>query len=278
MVVATACFSAMHATVRFAAEGLHPFEVAFFRNLFGLLVIAPVLAARGLGPLRTRRIGLHLVRAGLNVVAMLAFFTALTISPLAQVQSLGFTAPLFATALAALALGERVGASRWVAVVAGFAGALLIVRPGIQAVDAGALLALGSAAVWGGVLLIIKRLAATDSAFTITGYMVLLMTPLSLVPAIPVWVWPDAVQLGWLLACGLLGTVAQMLMTQSLRLADASAVLPLDFLKVVWGALIGLALFGELIDGWTWVGAAVIFVGATYLTLSERGGSAGDRG
>ena len=115
MVVATACFSAMHATVRFAAEGLHPFEVAFFRNLFGLLVIVPVLAARGLAPLRTGRFGLHLLRAGLNVVAMLAFFTALTIAPLAEVQSLGFTAPLFATALAALALGERVGASRWVA-------------------------------------------------------------------------------------------------------------------------------------------------------------------
>ncbi len=271
MVVATACFSAMHATVRFAAEGLHPFEVAFFRNLFGLLVIVPVLAARGLAPLRTERFGLHLLRAGLNVVAMLAFFTALTIAPLAEVQSLGFTAPLFAAALAALALGERVGASRWVAVLAGFAGALLIVRPGVQSVDAGAALALGSAAVWGGVLLIIKRLAATDSAFTITGYMVLLMTPLSLLPAIPVWIWPDARQLGWLVACGMLGTVAQMLMTQSLRLADASAVLPLDFLKVVWGALIGLYLFGELIDGWTWVGAAVIFAGATYLTLGERG-------
>jgi len=229
-----------------------------------------VLMVRGLGPLRTARLGLHVFRAVINVVAMLAFFTALTLSPLAEVQSLGFTAPLFATALAAVALGERLGASRLVAVLAGFAGALLIVRPGFQSVDAGAVLALGSAAVWGVALLVIKRLSATDSAFTITGWMVLLMTPLSLLPAIPVWVWPDSRQLGWLVACGLLGTVAQMLMTQALRLADASAVLPLDFLKVVWGSIIGFYVFGEVIDAWTWFGAAVIFAGATHLTAGER--------
>ena len=129
---------------------------------------------------------------------------------------------------------------------------------------------LGSAAVWGVALLLIKRLSATDSAFTITSYMVLLMTPLSLLPALTVWEWPSPTQLGWLIACGLLGTVAQMLMTQAMRMADASAVLPLDFLKVVWGSIIGYFLFAELIDGWTWIGAAVIFAGATVLTLGER--------
>ncbi|MDX1529206.1 MAG: DMT family transporter, partial [Gammaproteobacteria bacterium] len=105
---------------------------------------------------------------------------------------------------------------------------------------------------------------------TITAYMVILMTPMSLVAAVPFWVWPNLPQLGWLAACGITGTVAQFLMAQAFRSADTSVVLPLDFMKVVWGAIIAWLWFGELVGVWTWVGAVIIFIGATYIAFRER--------
>ncbi len=270
MLASTVFFATMHACVRFVSAEVHPFEVTFFRNLFGFFALLPWLIIQGLEPLRTRRIGLHFARAGTNVIAMLMFFTALSMTPMVQVQALAFTAPLFTTVLAALFLKEVVKIRRWLATLAGFIGALIIIRPGIQPIDAGALLTLASAAVWAVTMIIIKQLSRTDSAFTITAYMVILMTPMSLVAAVPVWTWPNLNQLGWLAACGVTGTVAQFLMAQAFRSADTSVVLPLDFMKVVWGALIAWLWFGELVGIWTWVGAVIIFIGATYIAFRER--------
>jgi drug/metabolite transporter (DMT)-like permease len=136
--------------------------------------------------------------------------------------------------------------------------------------DTGSLLTIASAAVWGFTLIIIKVLSRTDSAVTITAYMVLLMSPLSLVPALFYWTWPDPEGWFWLVVCGISGTAAQLLMAQSFRVADATVVLPFDFTKIVWGALIGYLVFGEVVDVWTWIGAAVIFAGVTYITYRER--------
>jgi drug/metabolite transporter (DMT)-like permease len=270
MAAAAVMFAIMHGSVRWVSAEIHPFEVAFFRNFFGFLVLIPWFATQGLGPLRTKRFGLHMLRASSNVVAMVMFFMALSMTPLAVVQALGFTAPLFATVLAILILGEKVRLRRWTALIAGVIGALVIVRPGIQPLDAGSLLTLGSAAVWGLTLIMIKVLSRTDSAVTITAYMVLLMTPLSLVPALFYWTWPGPEAWFWLAFCGVTGTLAQLLMTQSFRVADATVVMPFDFTKIVWGALIGYLVFGEVVDVWTWVGAAVIFAGVTYITYRER--------
>ncbi len=270
MAAAAACYAILHGSVRYISEEIHPFEITFFRNLFGFIVLLPWFVVHGLRPLRTRRIGLHLLRASSNVVAMLMFFMALSMTPLAQVQALGFTAPLFATVLAVFILGERVRLRRWTALIAGFIGALIIVRPGIQPIDTGSLLTVASAAVWAFTLITIKILSRTDSAVTITAYMVILMSPLSLLPALFYWTWPDPAMWFWLVVCGVSGTVAQLLMAQSFRVAEASVVLPFDFTKIVWGALIGYLAFGEVVDIWTWVGAAVIFSGITYITYRER--------
>lgn len=270
MAAAAACYAILHGSVRFVSEELHPFEITFFRNLFGLFVLLPWFVKYGLEPLRTQHFGLHLLRATSNVVAMLAFFLALSMTPLALVQALGFTAPLFTTVLAVFILKERVRLRRWSAVIVGFVGALIIIRPGIQPLDLGAVLTIFSAAVWGFTLIVIKVLSRTDSAVTITAYMVLLMSPLSLVPALFYWTWPTWEAWCWLLVCGISGTAAQLLMAQSFRVAEATAVLPFDFTKIVWGALIGYLAFGEVVDGWTWVGAGVIFAGVTYITYRER--------
>jgi drug/metabolite transporter (DMT)-like permease len=271
MLVSTIFFASMHACVRFVSAEIHPFEVTFFRNLFGFVTLIPWFVIQGLEPLRTRRFGLHFARAGTNVVAMLMFFMALSMTPMVQVQALAFTAPLFTTVLAALILKEDVRIRRWMAALVGFIGALIIIRPGIQPIDTGALLTVVSAAVWAFTMIIIKQLSRTDSAFTITAYMVILMTPMSLVAAVPVWDWPNLEQLGWLAACGITGTAAQFLMAQAFRSADASVVLPLDFMKVVWGALIAWLWFGEVVGLWTWIGAVIIFAGASYIAFRERG-------
>jgi drug/metabolite transporter (DMT)-like permease len=277
MAAAAACYAILHGSVRFVSSEIHPFEITFFRNLFGFVVLLPWFVVHGLKPLRTRRIGLHLVRATSNVAAMLMFFMALSMTPLAQVQALGFTAPLFTTVLAIFILGERVRLRRWMALMAGFVGALIIIRPGFQPIDTGSLLTVGSAAIWGFTLVTIKILSRTDSAVTITAYMVLLMSPLSLLPALFYWTWPGPGAWFWLVVCGVSGTAAQLLMAQSFRVAEATVVLPFDFTKIIWGALIGYLAFGESVDIWTWAGAAVIFSGVTYITYRERNLAAPER-
>ena len=269
MVASTVGFAAMHAAVRHVSADLHPFEVAFFRNFFGLAAIAPWFLRLGLRPLRTRRFGLHLTRALINVAAMMMFFTAVALTPMAQLQALGFTAPLFATVLAMIILGERVRLRRWSALIIGFFGAMVIIRPGIADVALGSILVLASSATWAFALIAIKILTRTDSSVTITAYMVLLMTPLSLIPASFFWHWPDAGQWVWLFAIGVVGTLSQMAMAQSFRFAEATAVLPFDFSKLIWGTLIGYFVFSEVPDIWTWIGGIIIFAGATYIAYRE---------
>lgn len=279
MVLSTICFAAMHGGVRYLSLELHqhPFEIAFFRNLFGLLALAPWFMRQGLRPLRTQRFGLHMARALVNVVAMLLFFMGLYLTPIAKVQALGFTAPLFASLLAVLFLGERVLLWRWSALIVGFIGAFIIVRPGMQDVDLGSVLVLSSAAIWSVAIIIIKKLSRTDSSVTITAYMVLLMSPLSLVAALFVWQWPNGEQLLWLAFVGVTGTLAQLAMAQALRVADATAVLPLDFLKLVWGAGIGYLAFREIPDAGIWIGGLTVFAAATYIVYRENQAKAMER-
>jgi drug/metabolite transporter (DMT)-like permease len=279
MIAATVGFAAMHGGVRYLSleQGQHPFEIAFFRNLFGMLALAPWFLRRGFQPLRTQRLGLHTLRALINVVAMLLFFTGLSLTPIVQVQALGFTAPLFASLLAVVFLGERMGLPRWSALIVGFAGALIIIGPGTGPVDVGSILVLASAATWSFAIIIIKTLSRTDSSVTITAYMVLLMTPLSLLPAVFVWQWPDPHQLAWLVFIGVSGTLAQLAMAQALHLADTTTVMPLDFMKLIWGAMIGYLLFSEVPSASVWVGGGVILAAATYIAYREsRGRKPGD--
>jgi drug/metabolite transporter (DMT)-like permease len=269
MFVATIAFASMHAAIRSLSGELHPFEIAFFRNAFGMLVIAPWFARHGLALLKTQRLGLHGVRAVLNVVAMLCFFYALSITPLSHVAALAFTAPIFATILAIFVLGEVVRIRRWAAILFGFAGTFVAIRPGFAEVGLGSILLLFQAVAWGGALIAIKVLSRTDSSVTIAAYMVTLMMPMSLVPAVFFWQTPSLAQLAWLAAIGVLGTVGQLLMTQALKEAEATLVMPLDFFKLLWAAILGYWVFGEVPGLYTWIGGAMIFASATYIAARE---------
>jgi drug/metabolite transporter (DMT)-like permease len=260
----------MHTMIRHLADdGMHPFVIGFFRTFFGVPVVAFLLWKYGWGILRTDQIKVHGIRSVGHVVAMMMFFTGLTMTPLATANALAFTAPLFAAVLAVVILGEVFRWQRWVALLFGFAGALAIIRPGFVEVDTGPMIILASSGIWGTILIVIKTLGRRDATPTIVTYMVLFMTPLALIPALFVWEWPTWEQLGILLVMGLMGTVAHLTLTQALRVGEAAVVMPMDFFKLIWATLLGYLIFSELPDVYTWIGGVMIFASATYLALRE---------
>lgn len=270
MTLSTLGFSAMHAAVRYLSAELPPIQIAFFRNFFGLIVFMPLMLRYGIKFLHTERFPLHFLRASLNAVAMFAFFTALSLTPLARVNALAFTAPLFAAVLGVLLLGERFRLRRWTAIVLGFVGMLVILRPGMAAVDLGSWLVLFSASVWGLTMIVIRILGRTESSLTTTGYMNILLSVLSLGPALYVWETPHGTAWLWLLVIGVLGTGAQLALAESLKLAETTVIMPFDFLKLVWAAAFGYFLFAETPDAFTWGGAAIIFTSSLYIAWRER--------
>ena len=270
MLLSTLCFASMHACVRYLSADLHPFEIAFFRNLFGVVVLMPLILRSGGAVFHTTQFHWHSLRAAFNVVAMLVFFYGLSITPLATVQALSFSAPLFATLLAVVLLRERVRLRRCVAIVVGFIGVLIVLRPGVQPLQLGALLVLCSASIWALTMIIIKRLSDVDSPLTITVYVTIYLTVLSFPFALYYWVWPQGVQWLWLLFAGLTGTLGQWCVAKAFASTETTIVLPIDFAKILWGAALGWWFFAEQVSLYTWVGAVVIFSGATYVAYREH--------
>ncbi len=269
LLCATILFSSMHALIRHVGEAQHPFEMAFFRNLFGFIVLAPFFVRYGFVILKTNRLGLHALRGGVHVGSMLLFFTAVTVAPLATVAAMTFTAPLFVTVGAVLLLGEKIHFRRIGALLIGFAGVIIVLRPGSGDLELGALLALGSSLIWACALLMIKLLSRTESSITLTAYMALFLTPLSAIPAAFVWQWPSLEELGWLALMGTIGTGGHLCLAQAFREADTTTVLPLDFLRLIWASLLGYFLFGQVPEIFVWIGGTVIFSSTIYLAYRE---------
>lgn len=270
MCLSTIAFAFMHTLVRHISAELPVFQIAFFRNLFGLIVLLPLIVRSNFELFRSNRIGLHALRGVINIGAMLMFFMALSMTPLAKVTALSFTAPIFMAVLSVLVLGERFRFHRWLAIVFGFIGMMIILRPGLVALDTGALLVLGSAGLWAVAMLLIKVLSRTDSSVTIVAWMGIFLCLFSIGPALWVWQPVNGTQIVWLMLVGLFGTIAQVTLSQSLKETDPTAVMPFDFLKLVWTALLGVWFFAEIPDLYTWIGAAVIFGSGMYIARRER--------
>jgi len=271
MAVYAALMAGMHGGVRMASEsGVHAFEIAFFRNLFAILVLIPWFWRLGLAPLKTKRLGLLITRGALNTLCMLAFFTALTIGNLAEVAALSFTAPIYATIIGMLFFHEVVGLRRWSAILVGFLGVLIIIRPGFESLGLSQVLVLASSFGWAICMVMIKELSRTESAVTISLYMTLVMAPLSLVPALFHWTWPTPEQWLILLAVGGLGGAGQMALTHSLRLAATHVVTPLDFLRLVFVSILGYFLFDQVPDIFVWLGGSMIFTSVAFIAYREH--------
>ncbi|HEY1137918.1 MAG TPA: DMT family transporter [Xanthomonadaceae bacterium] len=269
MFCSTVFFGLMVIAIRLASETLHTFEIAFFRNFFGLVAALPLLLRHGPDLLKTTQLPRYGVRCLIGVVSMMAGFWAIGHLPLAQAVALSYSTPIFVTIAAVLFLHEQVRARRWIAVGLGFVGMLVIVRPGSASFSAGTLVALVAAVLSGVVSIQIKQLSQVDPADRIVFLTTLIWVPMSLLPALTVWEWPQGITWLWVVSAGAMGTAGHMLWTRALKLGDVSALTPISFTQLPIVALAGWLLFQEPVDRWTAIGAAIIFVANAYIAHRE---------
>ncbi|MBT3400267.1 MAG: DMT family transporter [Rhodospirillaceae bacterium] len=269
MLGGSACLAANHALVRDVADEVGSFETSALRFLWAVPLTIPWLLRNRGRVLHTRRHGMHFLAAVITVVSTILLFSGLALMPLAFVISLTFTAPLFATLMAIFMFGERVRIARWAAIFVGFAGVLIILRPGVVPVEAAAILPLGYAFVYALWFLLMKRLGSTESTVTITVYQTLWSALLLTLIALPEWQLPswDA---AWRSAgMGVLGTTAIFLVARAFDLADASLIAPFDYIRLPMIALIAFIAFGEIPDIFTIIGVTVI-IGATLYSARQQ--------
>lgn len=269
MLASTLSFGLMVVAIRLASAHLSTVEIAFFRNLFGLLFLLPMLLRPGQPLPRTAQLPRYLLRTAIGLVSMLAGFWAIGHLPLSQAIALSYSTPLFVTLAAAFWLGENVRLRRWMAVLCGFAGVLIILRPGAATFSAGTLIALLAAVTSALVAIQIKQLARVDAANTVVFYTYAFWVPMSLLPALFAWTWPHGIDWLWLLATGLFGTLGQLLWTRALRIGEVSALTPISFTQLPLVTVFGWWLFAEAPDRWTVLGSLIILGANAYIAHRE---------
>jgi len=263
-------FALLNVFTLIPAQHLNPFVMAFMRYLFGTLFLVPIVLRLGARrTMRTHRLPLHLFRGCIHAGGMFLWFIGLPLTTLASITALGFTGPIFVTIGAALFLGEDVRLRRWIAVAVGFAGAMIIIRPGIGDLGLGAIVILISTPIFSASNLISKALARTESAPTIVVWQNLTISLAAFPVALWFWQTPQWTDLLWFVAAGLCGTLGHMCQQNGYQLADITLLQPIGFLSLLWNALLGFFLFSQHPDVWTFVGAGVIFGSAMYISHRE---------
>jgi len=269
MVLAGVSLTLMAVVIRHLAPKFSVLEMIFLRSVVSLLLILPWAIRQGAFRLRTGRPFLHLFRNLVHYSGNIAWFTGITLIPLADVQALQFTEPLFLIVMAALVLREDVGFNRWAAVVVGFLGALLIIRPGVVEISVGAVAVLVAAFFYASSQAATKMLSRTDHPNAILFYMAVIFIPVSAVPAAFVWTTPEWADIPAIVLLGVFGYLAHALLIRSFAAADASFVIPFEFIRLPVAAGFGYVLYREAPDPWTWAGAVVIFAATWYTTQAE---------
>ena len=262
-------FSVMAIAVRELTRTLGSFEILFLRSVVSLAIMVAILPYCGLQVLRTQRFGLHVARNVLHFGGQYAWVYAISLLPLATVFAIEFTMPVWTAVLAMLILGERLNRGRVVMLALGLAGILIILKPGIEPVSPSALVMLAGAFAYASVMIATKRLAQGDSAFAILFYMAVIQLPLGLVPALSEWVTPGLADVPWIVAVGATGMIAHFCLARAFRIADASLVVPIDFLRLPLIAGVGALLYNEPLEISVLLGAAVIFAGTYYSIRRE---------
>jgi drug/metabolite transporter (DMT)-like permease len=261
---------------REATRTLHVFQIMEMRSVIGFVLLWPLLhASGGLAAMRTDRIRRHIARNTVHYAAQFGWFLALTMIPIAQVVAIEFTMPIWTALLAVAFLGERLGAARIAAVALGLVGVAVIVRPGIDHVDPGQLIALAAAVGFAISIILVKSLTSTESVVSIIFWMLVVQSVIGIVPAAMVWRTPTAQVWPWIGVIALCGTYSHYCMTQALRHADATMIVPMDFLRVPLTAVAGWLVYSERIDLFTVVGAALVLL-ANLLNLRRPSGAAKD--
>ncbi len=268
--LAMALFAILAAASRKAAlMGMHPLQVVFLRNLSATLFLMPMLMWRGRELLRSNALHLYGVRVGISIFSMTAWFYALALIPVAEVTAISFLAPLFGTIGAILFLGEKVRIRRITALVVGFVGAMIMLRPGSEPIGLGQACAIFNAISTGIITVLLKQLSSEDDSGKIVFLTTILMLPPTLIPALFVWETPGIEYLPVILTIGFTAVLGHYCLMRGFASTEASLVMTFDFSRLPFAVAIGWLAFGEIIDIWTWVGAAVIFASAIYITRRE---------
>lgn len=270
MLFSAAFYAATYATVRFLSkEGFETFQIVFFRSILGVLFLTPWLIKVGLRAMVTDKLGTYVARTGLNFLGMVLLMWALGNLELQTVTGLMFTTPLFTVFFVATILGEHVGPRRAAALIIGFLGAMIIIRPGFTEISLSMLAVLVTSAAYALVNVTTKTLSVTDSSNKIVLYVFGGMALLSVGPAIYNWNSVEWTHLPWILALGVLSFFAVQGVTRALAAGEAAVVMPFNFMKLPFATCLGVILFAEMPDLMTGVGALVIFSSTYYIGRRE---------
>tara|TARA_Y100000389_G_scaffold38621_1_gene32992 strand:+ start:114 stop:1016 length:903 start_codon:yes stop_codon:yes gene_type:complete len=266
---ATLFGSFMGAGVKLLSDDLHPIIICFYRCLMGLIIITPFVARNNFKALQTDNMRLQIFRALINIISMICWFSAIGMMHFEKATALGFTTPLFTTVLAVLILGEVIRFHRTAALLLGFVGILIIIRPGYMPFEFGTILMLIASFSFSFVLIFVKKLSATDSSLTIIFYHLLYMTPAFFILSFFYWESINFNQLIIFILMGASGLLSHWCLAQAFKMSDTTFVMPLQFTKLIWASLIGLFIFSEQPDIWTWIGGVIIFISVVYITYRE---------
>ena len=270
MVIGCFFLAGLGGLIKYLADsGMHVFEIVFLRNLAGLIVLLPWFIKNGVSAMKTKRPKLYVIRAIFGFISMLSWFWAITTIPLAEAVALNFTAPIFGTLLAIFVLHEVVRMRRWMAIIVGFLGAMIILRPGTIDPSTGTYLALFAAATMACSITCVKMLSRTESTPAMVAWAQIIILPMSLIPAIFVWEMPSPEALVIVAGMGLCATFGHLFFTRAYAIADATYVMPFDFSRLIFSAIIGFFFFAQEPDVYVWVGAAVIFASSVYIAMRE---------
>lgn len=240
---------------------LNTFQILFFRSVIGIVIIVFVVARVGRHTLRIHSLPTHIFRNLVHFGGQFGWFFAISIIPLAQVFAFEFTVPIWTALFAVFLLGEKITPVRAATIVIGFVGILIIARPGMVPFEIGALSALLAAICYALSHTLTKRITRTDTPIAVIFYMTVLQLPMAAIPTLMDWATPSMSMLPWLLLVGVTGLSAHYCMARAFAHADATVVIPMDFLRLPLVAMVGLFFYGEAIDAWVIAGALVIFAG-----------------
>jgi drug/metabolite transporter (DMT)-like permease len=270
IVLAMALLAGLGACAKYLAQrGLDPMQIVFFRNFFCVFFMLPLLHWRGPELVTSDQISLYGVRVGLALIGMACWFHALALIPLGQLTAISFLSPLFGTLGAIILLGEVVRGRRWAALAVGFIGAMIIVRPGGMSFGVGQVSALISALSSGFVAPMVKQLTLRDDADKIVFITNLMLTPVSLIPALFVWQWPAAELWPVIIGLGFFAWVGHIALVRGYASTDASLAMTFEFSRLPFAVAVAWIIFGEVTDIWSWVGALIIISSAVYVTRRE---------
>lgn len=269
LMFAAAGFGSMVALIKLTGENLHVTQILLVRQIVMSVIVAPTVLSGFPGSLKSNHVGLQMLRVVLALIAMGFGFTAVIHMPLADVTAIGFAKSFFVTICAIIFLKETIGIRRWSAVAIGFAGVLIVLRPGLEGFTIYGVYALIGAAGAGSVMVLIRILTRTESPTTILTYQAFGVGLAVAIPGIWFWQWPTPLEWALLIAMGVISYVAQMLNIIAYKYGEASVMASLDYVRLIYSVLFGYLLFDALPDVWTWLGAMVI-IGASIYTIHRE--------